>query len=77
MNAVIRVNVPDWQIGEEVTLYFKDTMTIKAKCEEDCSTIYCKDCKYSEREEILSGIYCTKNKSFHDDTWFCADAKKG
>lgn len=31
MKAIIAVNVPDWQIGEEVSLYFPDTMTTKSK----------------------------------------------
>ena len=31
MKAIIAVDVPDWQIGEEVSLYFPDTMTIKSK----------------------------------------------
>lgn len=31
--AVIRLDVPDWQIGSEVSVYFKDTMLKKGTCE--------------------------------------------
>ena len=33
MNAVIRLDVPDWQIGQPVTVYFKDTMQKHGVCE--------------------------------------------
>ena len=29
MKAVIRIDVPEYQIGQEVSIYFKDTMMIK------------------------------------------------
>ena len=39
--AVIKVEVPDWQIGQKVSIYFPDTMCIKATCEavkeKDCA----------------------------------------
>ena len=38
MKAVIIVDVPDYQMGQEVSVYFKDTMCIKSICKED-STI--------------------------------------
>lgn len=33
VDAIIRVKVPKWQIGEEVSVYFPDTMTTRGKCE--------------------------------------------
>ena len=33
VKAVIRLDVPDWQIGQEVTVYFRDTMKKKGLCE--------------------------------------------
>jgi len=33
MNAVINLDVPDWQIGQDVTVYFPDTMVKRSKCE--------------------------------------------
>lgn len=33
MKAVIQLDVPDWQIGQDVTVYFPDTMMKHAKCE--------------------------------------------
>ena len=35
VDAIIKVKVPEWQIGEEVSIYFKDTMYIKGICEKD------------------------------------------
>lgn len=34
VDAIIKVQVPKWQIGEECFIYFKDTMGIKGICEE-------------------------------------------
>ena len=33
MKAIIELDVPDWQIGQEVAVYFPDTMQKKAVCE--------------------------------------------
>ena len=33
MNAIIHLDVPEWQIGQEVTVYFPDTMQKKGTCE--------------------------------------------
>ena len=35
VNAIIKVKVPEWQIGEEVKIYFKDTMYISGICEKE------------------------------------------
>ena len=37
-NAIIKLNVPDFQIGKDVTVYFKDTMMKKGKCEPEMMT---------------------------------------
>lgn len=37
MKAIIKLDVPEWQIGEEVFVYFPDTMCRKAICELDTS----------------------------------------
>lgn len=34
MNAVIKLDVPDWEIGQPVTVYFKDAMHKKGICEQ-------------------------------------------
>jgi hypothetical protein len=34
MKAIIKLDVPDYQIGQEVHIYFKDTMMVKGICEE-------------------------------------------
>ena len=33
MKAIIRLEVPEFQIGQEVSCYFKDTMLVKGICE--------------------------------------------
>ena len=33
MKAVIELDVPEWQIGQNVTVYFPDTMVKQCKCE--------------------------------------------
>ncbi len=34
MKAIIKLDVPDYQIGQEVSIYFKDTMMIKGVVQE-------------------------------------------
>lgn len=42
MKAIIKVDVPEWQIGQNVSVYFPDTMWIHGKCEADI--LRCEDC---------------------------------
>lgn len=35
MKAIIRLDVPEWQIGQEVKVYFPDTMCVKGTCEDE------------------------------------------
>lgn len=37
MKAFIEVDIPDFQIGQEVSIYFKDTMMIKGVVQEPMS----------------------------------------
>ena len=34
VDAIIRVRVPKWQIGQEANIFFPDSMNTKGKCEE-------------------------------------------
>ena len=34
IDAYIKIKVPKWQIGQDVSVYFKDTMCVKGICEE-------------------------------------------
>lgn len=34
VDAVIRLRVPKWQVGQEAFVYFADTMSVHATCEE-------------------------------------------
>lgn len=45
VDAIIRIKVPKWQIGEEVKIYFKDTMYISGICEKE------------DKEKINENIY--------------------
>lgn len=33
MKAVIKIDVPEWQIGQDAIIYFPDTMMIHGRCE--------------------------------------------
>ena len=56
MKVIIKLDVPDWQIGQEVSVYFPDTMWKKGICEaehkgmwivlDNCANagIYCSEC---------------------------------
>lgn len=45
VKAVVRLEVPSWQIGQEVSLYFPDSMTAKAVCESDKGYVPpCRNC---------------------------------
>lgn len=33
MKAVVKIDVPEWQIGQDVSIYFPDTMLKRGKCE--------------------------------------------
>ena len=35
MKAIIRLDVPEWQIGQEVKVYFHDTMCVTGTCEDE------------------------------------------
>ena len=35
MKAIIRLDVPEWQIGQEVKVYFPDTMCVKGICKDE------------------------------------------
>lgn len=42
MKAIIELDVPDYQIGQKVSIYFKDTMMIKAIVQEPCVDVVSK-----------------------------------
>ena len=78
MKAVIKLDVPEFQIGEPVTVYFRDTMYKEGICEAD-ETIYCKDCKYSKPYSTGYGDYlygCKYGNRLGEGDWHCADAER-
>ena len=60
MKALIIVDVPDYQMGQEVSVYFKDTMCIKSICQED-STI--KELKKIRAEILNEYPYAESDKA--------------
>lgn len=58
MKAVIYLDVPEWQIGQDVTIYFPDTMMKHGKCEA---------IKIRERPERLVPCVCGSKRREH---WF-------
>ena len=51
VDAIIRIKVPEWQIGEEVKIYFKDTMCISGICEKE------EDKNKIKRMNVTGNIY--------------------
>ena len=46
MKAIIEIDVPEWQIGEEVRIYFPDSMCVTGVCKTtDCIEIEKERCK--------------------------------
>ena len=68
MKAIIEVDVPNFQIGQEVSIYFKDTMMIKGVVQEpkildkiraeiqSMSTDYCGGYIGLDKQEVLKII---------------------
>ena len=54
MKAIIRIDVPEYQIGQEVSCYFKDTMNVKGICEAERTGHW-----YKWYEEIKRDDKCT------------------
>ena len=74
IGAVIKLNVPEYQIGEPVTVYFKDTMQKFGICDKEHIIVHCTECKHFDNYNVE----CTKN---HDpkppyNIWYCADGEK-
>ena len=74
MKAVIRLDVPDWQIGQEVTVFFKDTMEKRGKCEAD-EIVRCKDC-WKHKLGDCPFVYWACEDIIPGDNWFCADGER-
>ena len=53
MKAIITVAVPEHQIGQEVSVYFKDTMCIKGTCESE-TEVYAKHDEEVIKETVAS-----------------------
>lgn len=68
MKAIIKLDVPEWQIGQPVHIFFKDTMEKHSVCEEDI--VRCKDCKF--KDDRLHCFPAHKGHYMGDD-WYCAD----
>lgn len=64
MKAVIYLDVPEWQIGQDVSVYFPDTMFKRGKCEA---------AKVRKRPERLLPCKCGCTRREH---WFSSIPEK-
>lgn len=82
MKAIIELDVPEWQIGQEVSVYFPDTMVKHGKCEflkKQEAVICCKDCKHMEILKWLDGVIICKKHNYtgvRPEEFFCADGER-
>lgn len=66
------------EIIELIIPVYKDKITT---FDYDCATrelIRCMDCKYAQECDSNFGrkaYFCEKNRTVHDEMWFCADAE--
>ena len=70
MKAVIKLDVPDWQVGQPVTVYFKDTMIKRGVCEFDIKGYGLKPCPFCGRDDTLDYSTAKGNeecKHFEDE----------
>lgn len=66
VRAVIKLEVPEYQIDQPVTVYFKDTMRKYGICDREQTQGTCKDCKYHYNELIC------RCGGYTPDHWYCA-----
>ena len=65
MKAIIKIDVPEFQIGQEVSVYFKDTMCVKGICEtddgcdNDCEHCNWTECPKEPNEDAISIVNAT------------------
>ena len=78
MKAIIQLDVPDWQIGQNVTVHFPDTMMKHAKCEllKEQKTVEPKQVDLHDKDEWWGFVcVCPDCKaewmSDKDDVHFC------
>lgn len=72
MKAVIKLDVPDWQIGEDVSVYFPDTMCKRGVCEKD-ELIRCGECHNFVKMAETYGN-CELRIALMHETDFCSYA---
>ena len=73
MKAIIELDVPVFQIGQEVTVFFKDTMQARGVCIAS-PIVRCLDCNKRGTRDCLIEVLCPG--WLPGDNWFCADGEK-
>jgi hypothetical protein len=82
MKAVIHLDVPEYQIGQPVHVFFKDTMEKHGVCEAEQEIVRCKDCKnadYGTDEDGNRFMKCIGSVKCYGGTtpdFFCADGER-
>lgn len=81
VNAIIKIKVPEYQIGEEVSIYFKDTMMIMGVVEKEINTAY--ECGKASVLSVIDDIKTEikmqeikKDKRFIEETWWNSALQK-
>ena len=68
MKAIIQIDVPNYQIGQEVSIYFKDTMMIKGIVQEPKTGHWTHDGSHWKNRFICSEC---GYKLFEEQTNYC------
>lgn len=80
INANIKVKVPEWQIGENVQIYFKDTMCTKGICEKEWYSVNEKLPEEMEKVLVWEKYYSYKREKYvydynfgrrYNNIWIC------
>ena len=74
MKAIIELDVPGFQIGQEVTVFFKDTMQERGVCIES-PVVRCGDC-INRRVCVIAKKHDGFTDNKFDPDWFCADGER-
>lgn len=77
MKAIIEVDVPEFQIGQEVSIYFKDTMYIHSICKKADDWVPVSERLPEDRRAVLVTAYWHETYQvmmasyYGDGLWWC------
>lgn len=68
MKAIIQIDVPNYQIGQEVSIYFKDTMMIKGIVQEPKTGHWITQWNVAHQKEYYYCSECREEFSYDGET---------